>query len=210
MHAPYLPWHGETTRETTWNYTTDESRLQQNRSNFVRTTWTSSQVSEMFEKRVILAVTIKVTFAVQTITQEIISFLNVLSSGGVSSRARYDEILKAKERKVIFCTQARDNVILCWYFLLGFCTVVFAFLSNHCARNPVYHCEVQFKCSKGTLWFERLLSWKAFFFFKRGSRLLIGENPRFYENILDLALVLKRSLNHAPRDPSILSSTTKK
>ena len=48
----------------------------------------------MFEKRVILAV--------QTITQEITSFLNVLSSGGVSSRARYDEILKAKAKSDFF------------------------------------------------------------------------------------------------------------
>lgn len=56
----------------------------------------------MFEKRVILAVTIKVTFALQTITQEITSFLNVLSSGGVGSRARYDEILKAKGKSDFF------------------------------------------------------------------------------------------------------------
>ena len=57
---------------------------------------------------------------------------------------------------------------------------------------------------------RKIVELKGFFFFKRGSGLLIGENPRFYENILDLALVLKRSLNHAPRDPSILSSITKK
>ena len=39
-----------------------------------------------------------------------------------------------------------------------------------------------------------------FYYFKQGPGLLIGENPRFKENILALAFVLKRFLNHSPSD----------
>lgn len=82
----------------------------------------------MFEKRVILAVTIKVTFAVQTITQEIISFLNVLSSGGVSSRARYDEILKAKAKSdFLYPSKRQCDTLLILFVRFLHCRVCFPF-----------------------------------------------------------------------------------
>lgn len=50
------------------------------------------------------------------------------SKSGVSSRPRYDEI-KLTLKEFFFCTQTRDNVILCWHF--------FAILSGHCARTCI-------------------------------------------------------------------------
>ena len=56
VYAPYLPWQMGNYAGNYMKIHHDERRLEQNPSNVVWTTWTSNQVSELFEKRVKLAV----------------------------------------------------------------------------------------------------------------------------------------------------------
>lgn len=130
----YLPWQMGNYAGNYMKLHLDESRLQQNPSNFVWTTWTSSQVSELFEKRVKLKSNLCCTlnyYAKNT------SSLNVLSRVALLAHdLAMTKFLKLKQ-KVFFLYPNKRQCDTLLILFVRFCTVLFAILSNHCARNCI-------------------------------------------------------------------------
>ena len=65
----------------------------------------------------------------------------------ISSRPRYDEILKANAKSVFFFVPKQETM---WYFVDTFCKILhdLVYYPFKPLRKKLYHCEVQLKCSK--------------------------------------------------------------
>lgn len=133
VYALYLPWQMGNYAGNYMKLHHDESRLQQNPSNFVWTTWTSSQVFELFEKRVKLAVTIKKPLLHFKLLRKKHVIFKCASKSGVSSRPRYDEIKLTLKNFFLYPNKRQRDTLLTLFVRFRTCLLSFQTI----AQEPV-------------------------------------------------------------------------